>query len=475
MNDDNASTVSTDEHEESTDEHAVSTDEHEKSTDEHAQTGADPDTVTALDDHAVPLDTDDPMADFADLEPLRERFEEARIVGLGEATHGTREFFRLKHRILRYLVVELDVRAFGLEANFPETLALNEYVVHGEGDPREALAGIYLWPWQVKSVLDLVEWLRAFNAERPLEDRVRFYGLDATYTHGAVDELAGFFEGADPEFLATVESDLEAIDDEGMPAHLDEGRTDRVEAIERVAPRLRERLDEHRAAYVAETSERAWKLACRHVRVLEQVGEHRRASHDRGEGLVEEPAATERCLRVRDRAMADNAEWILAHEDADRMVLWAHDAHVNRSAQRFRDTEATAPSLGSNLADRYGDGYYALGFSFGRGSFQALTVATDEEVSSGHPKEAQILDGPLPDTIDRELAELGHEIAVLDVRGAREDGRLAEWLSEPRRHFSTGAVYDPGNPEAFVTEYAYSEAFDGVCYVDETTRARPLD
>lgn len=414
------------------------------------------------------------MADFEDFESLRDRFGDARIVGLGEATHGTREFFRLKHRILRYLVTEFDVRAFGLEASFPEALALDDYVVHGDGDPHEALASIYFWTWQVESVLDLVEWLRAFNGERPLEDRVRFYGLDGTYTQGAVDELAGFFEAADPEFLATVDSDLETIDDEGTPAYVDEKRMARVETIEQVAPGLRERLDDYRTAYVAETSERTWELARRHVRILEQAAEHKRANHDRQEGLIEEPDATERCLRVRDRAMADNAEWILAHEDADRMVLWAHDAHVNRSAQRDRRTGATAPSLGRHLADRYGDGYYALGFAFGRGSFQALTVATNEEVSSGHSLEAQTLERPLPGTIDAMLAELGYEIAVLDVRGAKTDERLAEWLAEPRRHFSTGAVYDPENPEAFVTEYAYSEAFDGVCYVEETTRARPL-
>jgi erythromycin esterase len=462
MTDDTPTTVSTDEQ--------AATDHSETASDENRS------RRDALDEHAVALDTTDPTADLDDLASLHDVFADARIVGLGEATHGTREFFRLKHRLLRYLVTELDVRVFGLEANFPEALALDEYVVHGEGDPVAALAGVYFWTWQVESVLGLVEWLRAFNADRPLEDCVRFYGFDAQYTQGPVDEIVAFFQAVDPDFLETVREDLETVADDGTSAYADEHREARIEAADRVLPALHDRPEQHRGAYVEETSERDLELAARHVRVVEQAIEHRRAVHDRQEGTVDEPPATERCLRVRDRAMAETVEWILEFEDADRMAIWAHDAHLNRVENTSRDTDAAATSLGGHRADHYGDDYFALGFSFGRGSFQAFGEdpdAEDEEPARGLHEFA--VDGPLRDTLEATLADLDQSPAVVNLRSAREDDRVAEWLAAPRRHFSIGSTFDPENPEEYVTEYTYSEAFDAVCYVEETTRARPIE
>ncbi|WP_227354082.1 erythromycin esterase family protein [Haladaptatus salinisoli] len=432
--------------------------------------------VDALDDHAIPLDAVDPTADFDDLAPLSDVLADDRIVGLGEATHGTREFFRLKHRLLRYLVTEHDVRVFGLEANFSETLALDDYVVYGEGDPRSALDGIYFWTWNVDSILEMVDWLRSFNADRPVDDRVRFYGFDAQYSHGAVDELVEFFESADAEYLSTVRDDLNAADDEGTPPHQDEARKAHFEAAERVIPKLRDRLHENREFYVERRSESAWELALQHVRIVEQACEHKRAVHDRQEGTVDEDTATERCLRIRDRAMADNVDWILAHENADRMVIWAHDAHLNRVEQTVRKTGVSATSLGGHLAARHGDDYYALGFSFGRGSFQAISEVPDAEGDEpAYSLRERTVESPLPDTIDATLADLGHPLAIVDIESAMEDDRAAEWLADPQRHFSVGATYDPENPEEYLTEYVYAEAFDGVCYVDETTRARPVE
>ncbi len=435
---------------------------------------ADRTVLDGLAEHTIPLATTNPTADLGDLEALRDGFADARILGLGEATHGTREFFRLKHRFLRYLVTELDVRVFALEANFSETLALDEYVVHGAGDPREALDGIYFWTWKVESVLELVEWLRAFNADRPLADRVRFYGFDAQYSQGAVAELIEYIEAVDAQFLTTVRDDLETVNDEGVPPHQDDDREVRFEAASRVVPTLRTHLHEKRDAYFAERSESAWELALQHVRIIEQAAEFKRAIHD-AQSPPDEDGITERTLRVRDGAMADNVDWILTHENPDQMVIWGHDAHVNRVEQTSRQTGVSATSLGGHLADRYGDDYYALGFSFGTGNFHAISEnpQTEGEDASYSLRE-QTLHSPISGTIDATLTELDDSIVVVDVRAARDDERVVEWLANAHEHFSVGATYDPENPTEYITEYVYGDAFDAVCYVHETTASRPL-
>lgn len=91
--------------------------------------------VDAIADHAIPLPSTDP----ADLRPLADALADRTVVGLGEATHGTREFFRLKHRLIRFLVEEHGFRAVALESNFLVALALDDYVTRSEGDPREAI------------------------------------------------------------------------------------------------------------------------------------------------------------------------------------------------------------------------------------------------------------------------------------------------------------------------------------------------
>lgn len=448
----------------------------DRTADPEESSTADRRIVEALAEHTIPLTTVDPLAEYGDLEPLSDLLSDTRIVGLGEATHGTREFFQLKHRLLRYLVSELDVSVFGLEANFSETLALDDYVVYGDGDPKDALENLYFWTWNVESVLEMIDWLREFNADRPVADRVRFFGIDAQYTEGAVDALVGYFEHVDAEFLSTVRTDLDRVADDGTATQQDDDLDTRFEAAERIVPTLRDRLHWNRERYVKARSESEWELARQHVRVIEQATEYKRALYDLDDGTLDEEIAMEECLRIRDQAMAENVDWILGYENPDCMVIWAHDAHVNRVAQTSRHTGATAMSVGSHLVARHGDDYYAMGFSFGHGSFQAISEVPDTQGDdSAYSLREQTVGSPPPDTIDSTLAALDHPLAIVDIASARNDALVADWLAEPQRHRSIGATYDPEFPDAYLTEYVYSAAFDGVCYVDETSRARPLD
>lgn len=128
-------------------------------------------------EHAIPLATVEAGHGFADLQPLRGLVGDARIVALGEATHGTREFFQLKHRILEFLVSELGFDVFAIEATLPEAMDVNRYVLTGEGDPERALAGMYFWTWDTEEVLALIRWMRRYNEDPGHRRKVEFYGV----------------------------------------------------------------------------------------------------------------------------------------------------------------------------------------------------------------------------------------------------------------------------------------------------------
>jgi erythromycin esterase len=128
---------------------------------------------TWLDEWVVPVDTMDPAEGLRDLQPLKEMVGDARILGLGEVTHGTREFFLLKHRLLRYLVQEEGFRTVAFEASWALSNAINRYVTTGEGDPEELVRDLRLWPWETREVVNLVGWIRSFNKTREAGDQVR--------------------------------------------------------------------------------------------------------------------------------------------------------------------------------------------------------------------------------------------------------------------------------------------------------------
>jgi erythromycin esterase len=408
--------------------------------------------------HAHEINTCDPEAGLAP-DTLPDDLHDAAIVALGEGTHGTREFFRLKHRLLRHLVTEAGVRTFAMEANAPEARMLDEYVVHGRGDPEAGLEGLYFWTWQTEEVLALVEWLRTFNEGRPLDDRVRFRGFDAQYTQGAVDALLDRF-GTD-ELPDDIVDDLELVGDDGTRPVNDDRVDERVDAAERAIPRLRERLGD------GETDERP-----RHwLRVTEQVTERKRILldwHAAEDDSAEADAAMETVLRARDRAMAENVEWIEGRGDGP-VALWAHDAHVNRDRHAVRDAEVAAPSMGSHLAEQYGDDYYAVGLAFARGSFQAI-----DRTGDGRGLTSFTLDDPLPGTVESVFDDADVGTAMLDLRGSSGDPRLGDVIGVRRERFSLGATYD-GDPAGYLTAYPLGAAFDAMCFVPETRRARPLD
>ena len=140
--------------------------------------------------HAVRLRTPEAGNGFADMQPLKKMIGNARIVSLGEATHGTREFFQLKHRMLEFLATEMGFTIFSIEANMPEAYRLNDYVLNGNGDPAKLIKGMYFWTWDTQEVLDMVLWMREFNKSG--KGRVQFTGFDMQTPNVAADIVSDF-------------------------------------------------------------------------------------------------------------------------------------------------------------------------------------------------------------------------------------------------------------------------------------------
>ena len=136
--------------------------------------------------------TAQPIEDDSDLSFLKDIVGDARIVSLGEGTHGTSEFFKMKHRITKYLAENMGFTVFAIEANMPEALDVNNYVLNGIGNSKDVLAGLYFWTWNTQEVLDMLEWMREFNKSK--KGRIEFWGFDMQYPNIAIKNTLNFLK-----------------------------------------------------------------------------------------------------------------------------------------------------------------------------------------------------------------------------------------------------------------------------------------
>src|SRR6202521_5736435 len=261
------------------------------------------------------LNTDEPKSGLQDVESLQRIIGSARIVALGEATHGSREFFSIKHRIFELLVEKMGFTLFGIEANWSKCLPINDYVVHGVGDPARLLAATLFWTWKTEEFLDLIRWMRQYNEDPRHTIKVKFCGFDMQRVRPAAEFLTTYLTRVDRQYseeIATTLNELRVA--EGLRSR---GEWDRVwPKTKAPVETLERRLTEKRVSYVSRSGEKEWLEASGHARMLRQAVQMYSA------GLKGEPSP-------RDGFMAENIEWIRNEEGPEaRMMVWAHNGHV---------------------------------------------------------------------------------------------------------------------------------------------------
>ena len=411
--------------------------------------------VDAIREHAVPLTSTEAAHGFADLEPLAELVGDARVVALGEATHGTREFFELKHRVFEFLAERLGFTVFAIEANQPEARAIDRYVQGGEGDPKELLAGIYFWTWDTEEVLDLIEWMRRYNAAPGHPHALHFAGFDMQTPTVAARETLAYLREADPDLAGASEDLLGPLTEPDSWREVLERPVGELAAIRDRLRDLVASFDDHRGSWIERTGADRFTVARQQAVVARQAVE---MSVGAAEGLAQGSG-------LRDAAMAANVQWILGTSPpGTRVMLWAHNGHVRRAPW----ANGIAP-MGAHLSAALGRDYVALGFVFDRGSFQAIDW-TEGQGEPGGLREHSVGPAP-PGYLGAVFARTGLPLFALDLRtlAGTPAGR---WLAAPRPMRSIGAVFS--GEQAMSAPTVLPELFDGVLFVAETTRARPV-
>lgn len=416
-----------------------------------------PDQVTWLTQHGKPLSGVDPNASDAELAFLGGMVGSAKAVGLGEATHGTSEFFQMKHRLLRYLVEHQGFRAFGIEAQMGRCIALNRYIQTGEGDPAKLVSDMGFWTWRNTEVLDMVNWMCAYNALPSHTEKLEYFGFDMQDGGSEMDHVLEYIHAVDPAAEGTIRSAYApfrpyTFDAPTAPYYSSASPEVQQQCREGVEF-VRQWLVDHRTTYTATSGVDAYEWALRLAVVATQTEACLR---------YDAPSDSMAYFQLRDAAMAENASWYLQHRRPGiKAVLWAHNGHIN-TAQVPAYAGYGTP-FGGHLRSRLGVDYLSLGFLCYQGS--ALAIPLNADGSYGNLQANPLSTQSQATAYESVFHRTGWTTALLDLReikGSSAPGAAWWTASHTTREF--GAVWS-SSAGFGVTDNLLSDRFDLVVYV----------
>ncbi|MFB7665890.1 erythromycin esterase family protein [Kitasatospora sp. NPDC056138] len=408
-----------------------------------------PAPVRALDRIAHPLRSTEPGAGTADLRALGAMVGGAKVVGLGEATHGSHEFFALKDRVFRYLVEQKGFTTFALEVSWSAGLRIDDYLQHGDGDARqvvhETMAGS---PWDRSEFVTLVQWMRDHNRQHPdhpvhfMGDDIGAPGLDEL----VFDAVTDYVRRTRPESLPRLNdllTGLRPLDD--AIGYLERPLAERQQNATRAQQllQLTERL--------GEPGNDDFEFALQNARNIAQTYTFLTLDVDAPDSLT----AME---RYRDQVMAETTTW-WQRRTGDRILLSAHDDHVGYASS---DPTTYPKTQGSFLRDTLGTDYLAIGTTFDRGSF-----LSKDQALGGEWKKFTV-DPAGPGTNEYTLDQVRYGDYYADLRNA--PAAAGKWLDTSRPTYEVGTQF----PNDRTPEIAIGRAYDVLVHLHTVREASML-
>ena len=400
-----------------------------------------------------------------DFDPLLKAIGDSRFVLIGEATHGTHEFYRERALITRRLIEEKGFVGVAVEADWPDAYRINQFVQFDSDDEDaiDALSGFKrfpAWMWRNADVLDFVGWLRNYNEHRHA-NRVGFYGLDLYSLQASIRAVLDFLDKVDPEAAHRARYRYACFDNFGEDS----------QAYGYAASfGLRKSCEDEVISQWTEMRKRAADLARRDGRVArdafffaEQNARLVKNAEEYYRSMFHERVSS---WNLRDTHMAETLEALVHHLGAKaKVVVWAHNSHLG-DARATEMGQRGELNLGQLVRQRYGKQATLVGFTTYTGT---VTAASGWD----SPAERKYIRPALAGSYEALFHQTGVPNFLLRL-GKREETTAA--LREPRLERAIGVIYLPQSERA--SHYFYAQLpdqFDVLLHYDETRAVEPLE
>ncbi|MFL6751643.1 MAG: erythromycin esterase family protein [Sphingomicrobium sp.] len=413
---------------------------------------------TLIADAAEPLpDIDDrTFGEFFD------RFADARVVLLGEASHGTSEFYRARAAISRQLIERHGFTIVAVEADWPDAATIDRYVRHRRpraGEQR-AFERFPTWMWRNAEVDAFIRWLRTHNHGRSYERMAGFYGLDLYNLSGSMRAVVDFLETEDPELARLAHRRYGCLDPwADNPALY--GRHSLLEGYARcevgVVQMLKDLLQKQVDCFAEECDE--WLDAAANARLVKNAEAYYRVMYH---GSAES-------WNLRDTHMFETLCQILdAKGPSAKAIVWAHNSHIGNAAFTDMGRERDELNIGQLAKEKFEEEARLIGF----GTHTGTVAAADDWDEPMRIKRVR-------PSLDGSYERMSHDAEVpsflLDLREGERDPRVANELMEPRLERFIGVIYRPETERwSHYSHAILSQQFDAWVWFDETRAVTPL-
>jgi protein-L-isoaspartate(D-aspartate) O-methyltransferase len=396
----------------------------------------------------------------ANLDALVERIGNARVVLIGEASHGTAEFYRMRARITQRLIADKGFNVVAAEADWPDAARIDHYVRHRQAKPSEwtAFARFPTWMWRNEETREFVDWLHAYNSQRDYPQRTGFYGLDLYSLYTSARAVIAYLEEVDPELaevarhrygcLTPWESDPAAY---GHAALAGSYRN-----CERDVAHVLTQLLHKRIEMVEQDSER-FLDASQNARIVAQAEAYYRIMY----------YGSRASWNLRDTHMFETLKQVMAFRgEGSKAVVWAHNSHIGDA----RATEMSSRgelNIGQLCASAFGPLSYRIGFGTDHGTVAAASTWDGAmEIKTIRPSH--------PQSFEKQFHLSNVPGLVLRLRGGAHD--IVEELCKPRLERAIGVIYRPDSELAsHYFEAQLAQQFDEYIWFDESHAVTPFN
>jgi len=409
-------------------------------------------------------DAAEPLPDIDDriFGEFFDRFADARVVLLGEASHGTSEFYRARAAISRHLIERHGFNIVAVEADWPDAATIDRYIRHRpwrEGELR-AFERFPAWMWRNQEFDGFVRWLREHNGQRPYDKMTGFYGLDLYNLSGSMRAVIDFLEREDPELARLAHRRYGCLDPWAEQPQL-YGRNALIEGYARcevgVVQMLKDLLQKQIDCFAPECDE--WLDAAANARLVKDAEAYYRVMYH---GSAES-------WNLRDTHMFDTLNMILdAKGPGAKAVVWAHNSHIGNAAFTDMGMHREELNIGQLAKEKWGADARLIGL----GTHTGTVAAADDW---DEPMKIKRVRPSLPDSYERmsHVSEVPN--FLLHLREGERDERLAGELMEPRLERFIGVIYRPETERwSHYSEAILPRQFDAWLWFDETRAVTPL-
>ncbi len=381
---------------------------------------------------------------------------DCKVVGLGEATHGTKEFFQLKHRIFKYLVENYGFKIFAFECDMGESYYINNFVTKGEGDLDNIMKTVmHFWTWRTEEVKDLLLWMMEYNENKSDEDKIYFIGVDCQFLTYQANIITSYFDNANislPEDCIQFLKEINKIGENqsrNIYSYYINLTLDKKEEINQNVDLLITEFEDHRTELITASSEFEYQFVKQIALNIKQVNEVRYGYYHDAQ------------KNYRDLYMANNSLWAsdLFGKDT-KVALWAHNFHVSN--------DESLCSMGFYLKEELQEKYQIIGFAFSLGRFTAMNVF-------GFLTIYNIKQIPKLGSFNYVFHRARYDNFILRESDIITDSDFDKWISQPRLFLQIGAGFTYFYPRKFYySPTDLKEMYDVAIYWDRTKAAVQL-